>query len=200
MLKIEKYKNGEYDAFIITTNEGEFCISFQNNLDLYWSYLHKRSILDTPNSHTFKITKENMFFYNLIDTLYNDIKENKLRIVGEDSIYQYSYRIPDKLHKSLFIDNEIRWHCDDFYYDVASVLKIKEENKEYHITFEKSKDDNFYRPSYSIRIRNSGSRYSPYNIIFMRMYRALCEYNYDYHQIHIEEYLYNQKKVKKLKK
>ena len=52
--------------------------------------------------------------------------------------------------------------------------------------------------SYSVRISNSGSRYGYFNIPFMNMYTKLCEYNPDYHQIHMEEYLYNEK-VKKLR-
>ena len=47
-----------------------------------------------------------------------------------------------------------------------------------------------------IRISNSGSRYAPFNIVFMRMFTKLQDIDdiNDYgHQIHIEEYLYNQK-------
>ena len=55
-------------------------------------------------------------------------------------------------------------------------------------------------PTFSVRFRNSGSRYEPYNFTFMNMYNGLCEYDSDYHQIHIEEYLYHQKAYQKLKK
>ena len=50
-----------------------------------------------------------------------------------------------------------------------------------------------------IRFRNSGSRYDPFNIIFMRMYEKLKKINdvNEYgHQIHIEEYLYEQEQQK----
>ena len=45
----------------------------------------------------------------------------------------------------------------------------------------------------SIRFRNSGSRYDPFNIIFMRMFNKLQEYNPEYHQIHLEELSYQKK-------
>jgi hypothetical protein len=48
----------------------------------------------------------------------------------------------------------------------------------------------------TIRFRNSGSTYDPFNIVFMKMYQRLQEYNPDYHQIHIEETIY-QKTLKK---
>lgn len=54
-----------------------------------------------------------------------------------------------------------------------------------------------------IRFRNSGSSYDPFNIVFMRMYRKMKQIDdvNDYgHQIHAEEYLFNQNKVKKLTK
>ena len=52
----------------------------------------------------------------------------------------------------------------------------------------------------SIRFRNSGSRYAPFNIIFMKMYLNLQKIDdvNDYgHQMHIEEHL---NKIKKLNK
>lgn len=49
----------------------------------------------------------------------------------------------------------------------------------------------------SIRFRNSGSRYAPFNRLFMKMFNKLqfLDDVNDYgHQIHIEEYLYNNKR------
>ena len=51
--------------------------------------------------------------------------------------------------------------------------------------------------TFSVRISNSGSRHNPYNILFMDMYNKLKEYEPNSHQIHLEEYLYNQKTLKK---
>lgn len=73
----------------------------------------------------------------------------------------------------------------------------KEES--FKVIFEKSKksQDGIFI-TYTIRFRNSGSRYNPFNINFMQMYNSLKEYDPNNHQIHIEEYLYKQNKLKKL--
>ena len=78
------------------------------------------------------------------------------------------------------------------------MLEIKYQEDKYIITFHQGKED-FGFPTYAIRFRNSGSRYEPYNLAFMNMYNSLSEYDPNYHQIHIEEYLYN-KKLQKIKK
>ena len=47
--------------------------------------------------------------------------------------------------------------------------------------------------SISIRFRNSGSLYDPFNMIFMRMFNKLQNYDPEYHQIHFEEINYAKK-------
>ena len=43
MLEITKTKNAhDYDVITIKTEDEEFEISFQNNLDLYWRYICKK--------------------------------------------------------------------------------------------------------------------------------------------------------------
>jgi len=92
----------------------------------------------------------------------------------------------------------IEWYSDELPIDIASKLTIKKEEETFKVLFEKSKKawDGIFI-TYSIRFRNSGSRYNPFNINFMQMYNELKEYDPNYHQIHIEEYLYKQKVLKK---
>lgn len=100
--------------------------------------------------------------------------------------------------KRLFKDNKIDWHSDDFEYDDASRFVVEKIDDIYKVTIHKSKDNSIYT-TYAIRFRNSGSGYSPFNITFMQMYQALKEYDYEneYHQVHIEEYMYESSLVKK---
>ena len=72
---------------------------------------------------------------------------------------------------------------------------IKKEEDTFIVKFEKSKVEDIFL-TYSVRLRNSGSRYDPFNLFFMRMYLNLVNYEPDFHQIHIEEYLW-QKKLQK---
>ena len=207
MVEIKKTKDVEgYDRFKITTENGSFDIMFGGNLDLYWYYWPEENYKDWPLAKTFTISKENYFIYQKLDELYKNIKEQKpyqskdensstafasSKLINDSPKSQYSY-------KNLFQNDIIKWYSDDAPLEEASMLEIKYQEDKYIITFHQGKED-FGFPTYAIRFRNSGSRYEPYNFAFMNMYNSLSEYNPNYHQIHIEEYLYN-KKLRKLKK
>lgn len=184
MIKVQKSKNmNNYDTFHITTQEGTFIITFEGNLDLYWVYNPRENILNSPMEKEFTITKDNFFIYSLFDNLYNEIRNNKR---------PYDKYNPERLLNNNIID----WHSDDFPYETASRLIIKKLKDSYKIIFTKSKEDTIY-VTYSVRFRNSGSRHSPHNQSFMKMYNNLINYDFNntYHQIHMEEYLYEQKKL-----
>ena len=187
MQQITKYKDemGYYE-YIIKTDEGKFKMLFGGNLDLYWTC--NETIDDSDQ--IFYITKENYFLYRLFDELYENIKNNKIYYDKENYIKGDN--------TELFKDGKIDWYSDEFYEEIASRLVIEKENEKFKITFIKSKKDyeGLFR-TYAVRFRNSGSRYKPFNASFMYMYNSLKEYNPEYQQIHMEEYLYNQKVLKK---
>jgi len=198
MLEIKKYKTAHnYDAFTITTDEGKFEISYQPNLDLYWRYLPERNISNTQDIVEFSITKENYSIYTLFENLYQSITDSTS--FSESTLVKSEIKNYSNLFKNSFIE----WYSDDFaLIENASCLKIKKENESFKVIFKKSQkepESGIHFLTYSIRISNSGSRYKPFNINFMKMYQALQEYDPEYHQIHIEEYLYEQKKLAKTK-
>ena len=205
-IKKEQTENG-YD-FTIQTNEGNFVISFEGVLDLYWSYIYSGNFLEQPDYKTFTITKENYYLYSLFNKLYDDIKKynifsfDEIDILGCDSIeelkkkrkqiegYNKDIKKSENRNPQRLIKNGvIEWHCDDFSYEEAGILKIKKQKENFIVTFEKSKNTEVGFPTYSVRIRTSGSRYNYLYIPFMKMYMKLTEYEYD-PQISIEEYLY----------
>lgn len=193
MQEIERYKNGfNYDTFVIRTNEGCFEILFAPNFDLYWRYLSEKNIKDDKAVQELTITKENYFLYELFYKLYESIKNNKVYYSNEADDYR------EIKENELFKNDMIEWYSDELPMDIASKLTIKKEDETFKILFEKSKKswDGIFI-TYTIRFRNSGSRYNPFNINFMQMYNGLKEYDPNYHQIHIEEYLYKQKVLKK---
>lgn len=205
MLEIKRNINSHgYDVFDIVTDNGIFQISYENNLDLYWRYIYFNSIDKESNQKVFKITKENYYLYALFNELYNAIKEKKPyktfpSIIDED--------LRNKKLKyyggyELYNNRTITWYSDDFCeFANASNFSIKKQKDYFLVTFVKSKteyDNGFVFPTYSVRIRNSGSRYEPFNNAFMGMYQKLKKYNFDYHQIHIEEYLYENKLKKRV--
>ena len=193
MQELERYKNGwGYDTFVIKTDTGSFEILFAPNFDLYWRYLSKKNILEDKPIQEITITKENYYLYELFYKLYESIKNNK--VIYDNEIF---CELNDK-ENNLFKNNMIVWYSDELPIDIASKLTIKKEDETFKVLFEKSKktQDGIFI-TYTIRFRNSGSRYNPFNFSFMQMYNELKEYNTEHHQIHIEECLYKQKMLKK---
>lgn len=197
MIEIIKTKNyHNYYEFYIKTKEGTFVVTFQPNLDLYWNYIPNSSIQSSEVTHDFYITKENYFLYSLISELYESI-ENKTPYKNLQ-INPIEEKYHDINKYQLFKNDVIEWHSDDEPYEEGSILYIEKLPETYKITFSKSKETTGIFMTYAVRFRNSGSYYHPYNIPFMIMYNKLKEYDNNYHQIHIEEYLY-QKTLKKIK-
>lgn len=188
--------------FEISIDNDIFKIYFMGNLDLFWKYQYKGDIRNIEDSKSFFITKENYFLFKLFDKLYNDIKNcdiyNAEACFNKDmfqEIRQYPIDTNSYSYNLLFHDDKIEWRSDDCLYEEASSFTVEAIGEFYKLTFKRGMVDNFF--TYNVRIRNSGSRYVPFNIPFMDMYYKLCEYQPDYHQIHIEEYLYQKKRGKK---
>lgn len=206
MVEINKTTDTDgYDRFKIITDTGSFDIMFGGNLDLYWSYWPEEDLEDWPISKNFTITKENYFLYQRIAELYMRIKEKRpYPKIDKDEYSPFldrSINNPEKedyAYKKLFQDGVIKWYSDASPLEEASMVEIKKLEEVYTITFYQGKEEYNFK-TYSVRFRNSGSRYDPYNFTFMNMYNSLSEYDPNYHQIHIEEYMYS-KKLQKTKK
>ena len=199
MIKIEKYKNlDNNDAIKIKTDKGSFTISFEDNLDLYWdcNWRENNISFDEVDMHDFYITKENYFLYSLFERLYVAVKEEMpyFNCYYEDDNRCKKYH--SFVNTPLFIGDKIEWHSDDYPYEKASVVSI---SKCYEDTFkiEFKKNNGDYFPTFAVRFRNSRSRYKPFNATFMNMYNSLINRDYDCHQIHYEEVLYEQKVLRK---
>ena len=192
MIDIDKFKDERgYYTFKIIVDNRYFIINFANNLDLYWycPYNHNKD----NGKEEFIITKDNYYFYLLIQELYESIK-NYRAYDNEFNIIYNKLREYDKYNdKKLFKGNKIDFHSDDDIYEESSRLLIEECGEEFKITFILSKSDSLFS-TYSVRIRNSGSQYRPFNNNFMAMYNKLKDYDKDNYQIHIEEYLYKKRK------
>ena len=181
-----------------------------------------RTHLESPYMEEFIITKENYFLYQLFDELINDIENSRIYLPTENELELEFDSFGEKRHESskercnrlnnhhknyykyklLFEDKAICWHSDEHIFEDADRVKITKQSDNIHLLFSRpsiKEEEQLYHMagSIGIRFRNSGSFYDPYNIIFMRMFQKLQEYEPDYHQIHIEEIEY-QKRIKKL--
>ena len=207
MLKYNKIKTDFGYTINIYDSNKILTITFGGNLDLYW-YLSSK---EKKEVDTFEITKENYFLYSLFDILYNDIVNcNLFKLYDEELSFVNSIKELQKIYnrkkelniifseyeeyKRLYNGEYICWYSDDDSIEDANYVKIIKDDDKYILEFFSNFKSNTLWLSNTIRFRNSGSRYMPFNMIFMEMYNSLCTSDYDENQIHIEEYLYKKKK------
>lgn len=216
------------DIYLIEGNK-TLLITFAGNGDLYWIMQNKACDENAEYSYDyFDISKENYGVYLLFEQLLSDIKninisedkefplyvetdEEKKEYLENLELEKEMYRKSNMSHYNDLYDgaNTITWHSDETAYEVSNIVKIQKMDNIFRVEFSSQPHIAGYDGELnqlghmSIRFRNSGSRYSPFNILFMRMFNKLQEVDdvNDYgHQIHIEEYLYNNDKQKNIQK
>lgn len=206
MLKIIKQKNEmkSYD-FKIISEENTLGIIFGGNGDLYF-YVQKKDS-DEKEIINFEITKENYILYKLFESLYNQIincdiynlDECELEFYEEDELEDKRLMYQEwneelkqsSVYKNLVKDGIISWRHDDQIYEQANILNIHKEDEKYRLEFIENCEE--WAIFLDVRFRNSGSRYSPFNMAFMDFYHELQKYDPEYHQVHMEEYLYQKR-------
>ena len=207
----------------------QFDASFGGNGDLYWT-IHSKNTNDDNNFIITKENYEvYRLFEELFDDIENimifdeeyipsylETEEEKQEYIknqkDEIEYEKKKYRLFNHSNYNELFDKEnntITWYSDETNHEVANILKIKKEKELFKLEFyiqpyiegyDRDFNSLYHIP---IRFRNSGSSYDPFNMVFMRMYRKMQQIEdvNDYgHQIHLEEYLFNQNKVKKLTK
>lgn len=208
IVRKQKSEEGHYDLFFEEESK-VLGIIFAGNLDLYWYFIDKDNF--SERNGTFKITKENYFIYSLFEELYNSIKESDVfKVTDVDLMFCKSLKdleeesnLKESLNKrakqvgnydELFHDDMVTWVSDDCKMDeVNSVDIMKKDDDEFILNFVFTSKF----PARSIRFRNSRSYYDPYNCLFMKMFQELQKYDPLDGQIHIEEYLYDKKRLRK---
>ncbi len=201
-MEVERTKNkycisDTYDYYLID-NEKVLTIFFAGNLDLYLMINDNELIKYKENkTMNFDITKADYDLFCLFDSLYKDIIKCKIfDMKSVKSTFRFEY---DKL-----VDDKkcINWVSDEDREEIADSLKIsKLSNDVYRLMFyrnDKIPEFGFKSPKYiSVRIRNSGSRYKPFNCVFMKMYNELQNLDPNYRQMCFEEIKYIKKLDKK---
>jgi len=209
MVNITKNKTQFGYEFNISTHGGVFKIFFGGNLDLYWTCFGDKDDLEKE----LFVTKENYFLFSLFEELYNGILNYEVISIDEFTDFDGNFKdcydryveYKEGLKRSdgfnnnrPFVDGVIEWYSDDRWDDNPSVLRIEKKEDVYKIIFRKGIGGMY--STFAVRFRNSGSSYDPYNVLFMKMYRKLEMYDQDYHQIHMEEYLYDKNRLIREKK
>jgi len=156
---------------IYLQNENKtFCMSFMDVGDLFW-IINKSERYSTKE--TFDISSTEKDVYKLFEELYKTI--STASITNNKDIDNY---LKIQLTKTgLFNENTktIEWHSDETYFDSDDIVKIIKEENNYHLEFTRPEkyEDPYHMGSgriISIRFRNSGSYYNPFNVAFMNMF------------------------------
>lgn len=229
-MKVIKHENEFGLIVSFQELDKQFDVSFGGNGDLYWTICSKNVnddnnfIITKENYEVYRLFEElfddieniKIFDDEEYITFYLKTEEEKQEYIknqkDEIEYEKNKYRLFNLSNYNELFDKEnnvITWYSDETSHEVANILKIKKENESFELEFyiqpyiegyDRDFNSLYHIP---IRFRNSGSSYDPFNIVFMRMYEKMkqvdCVNDYG-HQIHIEEYLYNQNKIKKLTK
>lgn len=219
-------RKNEYNGKDIELIDGNksLIIMFGGTGDLYWIIKNKGALKDKEyNYDNFVITKENYPLYATFKKLITDIKEINIydnpdfppyiETEEEKEEYLYEQELDKKRYKMFNMsnynnlynqkENKVTWVSDETGFEVANKVQISNLDDEILIEFcTQSYIEGYEREDnlagiMGIRFRNSGSRYEPFNYVFMRMYQELQQLDDvkdECHQIHIEEYLFSKKK------
>ncbi len=206
---------GTKDIHLVDENK-TLSIVFAGTGDLHWIIRNTDCVeLEEYAYDYFEITKENYQIYSLFEKLLYDI--GTINIFGDEEIKTSSdvkfqkmrERKYNMSHYNDLYDSDdvtVTWVSDETCFEVANMVSIKKREDKFLIEFKTQPYIEGYDREYNtlgmigVRFRNSGSRYTPFNVIFMRMFKGLQEVDdvSDYgHQMHIEEYVYQKSKVRK---
>ncbi len=206
---------GTKDIHLVDENK-TLSIVFAGTGDLHWIIRNTDCIEAEEYAYDyFEITKENYQIYSLFEELLYDI--GTINIFGDEEIKTSSDVKFQKIRERKYNmshyndlydsdDGTVTWVSDETGFEVANMVSIKKREDKFSIEFRTQPYIEGYDREYNtlgmigVRFRNSGSRYAPFNVIFMRMFRGLQEVDdvSDYgHQMHIEEYVYQKSKVRK---
>lgn len=167
-VKLVKNDNLIYDIKLIDGSKN-LTIMYGGNGDLYWSLVNDDwEVFYEGITDHFDITKENYEVYKAFESLLLNIKAISMR----EELTNYN-----KLYDAK--KNEVTWISDELAKEVANEVTISKQSEVIRLSF-KTKPQTFgYDRNYfefgmiSIRFRNSGSRYRPFNLIFMNLFNEL---------------------------
>lgn len=167
MLELEKKEFYNETKCVVKTDQGDFYIKSDNNLDLYWGC--DASVINNRKSYI--VDKENCEIYLCFDNLFNSMKNSD----SCDSFF------------SPLKDNKIKCYSDDDSIDMASFFEIEKFNDFYKITFNRCKNSKIYLvPTYSVRLDENG-RYNGFKSFFLKLYDDLSNYDSSCHQMDFDE-------------
>lgn len=191
-MKIELRDNGCFpnvkDIFIRKDNK-TLKIFYGGNGDLYFDVFESYEECENGYTANFEIDKEDEI-YPYFERLIEIIREAEVFTPSEaqmeliDDPYEFhelveDYKMRNKElkgcypHTELVKDGMIELYSDSIYNEKANRMTIKEIDGKIRLDFFDNPED--YIEGFGIRVCNSGSKYMPFNICFMRFFNKLNE-------------------------
>lgn len=204
------FKNSPFSDDIkdiyIQKDEKTIKIMFGGNGDLYIDIFGPKNT--GPGGEIISIFKMNQddevysYFEELIDNILNcrvyEINEMELEFCQTEEDKKNKIKYIEKINTELRIngnysdlvrDNCITWYSDSIYNEKANSLRIKKENNDIILVFQDNLDDPTF--GFGIRICNSGSKYQPFNVCFMKLFNQLNQNYKSQQQIENKELIKN---------
>lgn len=172
MIKVTKEKNwGTCDIINIQNEEGNLYISFEKDLNLYFSYLGVEDKFDIT------INKDNGFLYECFDELYDSI-QSEMPFKYSNSLYNAAYYYPVSECGLSIVDGCIKLYSEESSdKELSSSLSIKKLDDSYLVSMEKDKEKQG-NSAYRLCVNNAVSIYDPYNVSFVIMYNKMRDYDF----------------------
>ena len=182
---------GNFYNYDFKEKDKVFKMVYLGNGDLYYSIYNLSDSDEDIKSLEFSISKEDNYdIYSLFEQLYDSIVN--ITFTEEDCLTCDVYpKLVDK-------DKTICWVSDDDPLEKGDRVSITKNDDTITLTFSRLENNLHKSPcSISIRFCNSGSRYMPFNVPFMVLFNKMQKEDIEYHQITMDEYLYQKEKEKK---
>ena len=210
--------DGDYGKVVLSRGKKELQVIFAPNLDVYLALNNfgddPTFVIGKDNTVLYNLFDKlylNTINFNIFPLNVNEVVEQAefreedyhLALKDEEIYHQkYQERLKDIAnHEGLIKNDEITWMSDDYPEEVAPEFRIEKLDNAYVFTFSNQKfakgiDNPLYdiylndKDFISVRIRMSGSRYDPFNVLFMSLFSRLKEITfYESMPIGIEEYM-----------
>lgn len=175
-MEIKKKLNfeGTYDIQLVKDGK-KLTILWARVLDLYMVLEDgERLPFRKTKSIDFDINVEDKEIYGLFDKLYNDVIDGNIFETAskkKDRITLYNYNLLVDENKNIV------WVSDDGRFDEVDRMQISKKDNSYRLTFTRTENQSIgeFKDPYAIyvRLRTSGSRYDPFYVPFIRMFRSL---------------------------
>ena len=183
-----------------------FVIKKISKSSLYMRYIIDRD--DIEDFYNVDISENDGLIYDLLEELYNSIREYRKFGLTEKTEYDsnYSFRKQfDKTNPTALLQGEkIIYRSDSGNYNVPSKFTMYPIDNGYRLIFERSKnyyDDYPKYHDFNIKIDLINSKYSPLNenffVFFDTVYNSFNNKLDEYHQITLDEYISKAKILKR---